>query len=94
MSWFKRVKAIPWDGSSSVDEIVEKTVKLFSAPSVSIGGSSHLIKDLNLSSDDLTYIALLLEESFGVRITRERYLDVHVFSDLSRIFKDSIGKAA
>jgi acyl carrier protein len=87
MAWLKRIKVIPWDGTSSVDEVVKATVDQFLDSTVRLDSSSHLMRDLKLDSDDLTSIALLLEKSFGLKIPREEYLGVHVFSDLTGIFR-------
>ena len=86
MGFFKRFEVVTVRPDTETEQVVVRTVRQFSEPSAAIAGHTRLIEDLELISDDLTKILLMLEESFGVCPSRPEYRQVHTVSDLVRLF--------
>lgn len=87
MNWFDKFEVIRPDASSSVEQVVRDTIRQFLNKGVVVEPSSHLLTTLHLSSDDLSKIALMLEDSFGITVPKNEYRDIHTTRDFIELFQ-------
>lgn len=73
-----------------LDEVIRFISSYQNIPSDEINGSSHLIKDLGMSSLDVMQLACAVEDKYSIELNEEDLIDLLTVQDIATYIENKI----